>query len=91
MLFAVNGKTSSALDDVICGLSDENCGPGRQDKYEAWLEEVVGRTARLTAAWQSVGFVHGVLNTDNMSILGAPPPPPSMARTWLESAQQGRM
>lgn len=27
-------------------------------------------TARLVAAWQSVGFVHGVLNTDNMSILG---------------------
>jgi len=43
---------------------------GRDDKYEAWLQEVVGRTARLTAAWQSVGFVHGVLNTDNMSILG---------------------
>ena len=31
---------------------------------------MVERTARLVAAWQSVGFVHGVLNTDNMSILG---------------------
>lgn len=28
------------------------------------------RTARLVAQWQSVGFCHGVLNTDNMSILG---------------------
>lgn len=34
------------------------------------LEEVVARTARLMAAWQSVGFCHGVMNTDNMSILG---------------------
>ena len=39
-------------------------------KYLAWLREVALRTARLAAGWQSVGFVHGVLNTDNMSILG---------------------
>lgn len=32
--------------------------------------QVVVRTARLVAQWQSVGFCHGVLNTDNMSILG---------------------
>jgi Uncharacterized conserved protein len=30
----------------------------------------VARTARLIAKWQAVGFAHGVLNTDNMSILG---------------------
>src|SRR5262245_9206548 len=40
------------------------------DKYPAFLREVVARTARLIAKWQSVGFAHGVLNTDNMSILG---------------------
>lgn len=34
------------------------------------FREVVERTARLVAHWQSVGFTHGVLNTDNMSILG---------------------
>ena len=39
-------------------------------KYAAFLREVVERTARLIAQWQSVGFAHGVLNTDNMSILG---------------------
>ena len=39
-------------------------------KYEKMFEEVVRRTARLVANWQCVGFVHGVLNTDNMSILG---------------------
>jgi len=34
------------------------------------LRAVCERTGRLIAAWQSVGFCHGVLNTDNMSILG---------------------
>lgn len=38
--------------------------------YQALLTEVTRRTARLVAQWQAVGFMHGVLNTDNMSILG---------------------
>ena len=38
--------------------------------YLAFLEQVARRTARLVAQWQGVGFSHGVLNTDNMSILG---------------------
>lgn len=42
----------------------------RADRYSAWLGEVIERTARLMAAWQSLGFVHGVMNTDNFSILG---------------------
>jgi uncharacterized protein YdiU (UPF0061 family) len=36
----------------------------------AWLETVARRTAHLMADWQAVGFCHGVMNTDNMSILG---------------------
>ncbi|WP_366514982.1 protein adenylyltransferase SelO [Solimonas terrae] len=40
------------------------------DRYAAWLAEVIERTARLIAQWQAVGFCHGVMNTDNMSILG---------------------
>jgi len=36
----------------------------------ALLEAVARRTARLMADWQAVGFCHGVMNTDNMSILG---------------------
>jgi uncharacterized protein YdiU (UPF0061 family) len=36
----------------------------------ALLEEVTRRTARMIAHWQAVGFMHGVMNTDNMSILG---------------------
>lgn len=38
--------------------------------YQALLAEVTRRTAELVAQWQTVGFMHGVLNTDNMSILG---------------------
>ena len=38
--------------------------------YAAMLEAVTRRTAKLMAQWQAVGFCHGVMNTDNMSILG---------------------
>lgn len=37
---------------------------------EEFLREVVKRTAHLLAHWQDVGFCHGVMNTDNMSVLG---------------------
>jgi len=40
------------------------------DKYLIWFRDVVTRTARLIARWQTVGFAHGVMNTDNMSLLG---------------------
>jgi uncharacterized protein YdiU (UPF0061 family) len=38
--------------------------------YIQWFEEVCRRTADLVVEWMRVGFVHGVMNTDNMSILG---------------------
>jgi serine/tyrosine/threonine adenylyltransferase len=38
--------------------------------YAALLEQVSERTAAMVAQWQAVGFCHGVMNTDNMSILG---------------------
>jgi len=40
------------------------------DRYTALLQSVSDRTAKLMAQWQAVGFAHGVMNTDNMSILG---------------------
>lgn len=43
---------------------------GLPDRHHRLLREVIERTARLVAAWQAQGFVHGVMNTDNMSILG---------------------
>ncbi|MEP7156054.1 MAG: protein adenylyltransferase SelO [Betaproteobacteria bacterium] len=38
--------------------------------YANWFEEICRRTAVMVAHWTRVGFVHGVMNTDNMSILG---------------------
>ena len=40
------------------------------EKYVTWFEEVVDRTIDMVVHWMRVGFVHGVMNTDNMSILG---------------------
>jgi serine/tyrosine/threonine adenylyltransferase len=41
-----------------------------EERVEAFFLSVVDRTASLIARWMGVGFVHGVMNTDNMSILG---------------------
>ena len=41
-----------------------------EERVAAWFTEVCERTAALVVHWMRVGFVHGVLNTDNMSILG---------------------
>ncbi len=41
-----------------------------ENKIIKWFKEVVERTAKLMVEWQRVGFVHGVMNTDNMSVLG---------------------
>lgn len=40
------------------------------EKTTAFFGEVVRRTARLAAQWMAAGFVHGVLNTDNMNVTG---------------------
>ena len=42
------------------------------NKYYLMFENCVFKTARMIAQWQSVGFNHGVMNTDNMSILATP-------------------
>lgn len=44
--------------------------PDPKSRYLAWFDEVCKRTATLMVAWMRVGFVHGVMNTDNLSILG---------------------
>ena len=44
--------------------------PERTGDHASWFGDIVKRTAELMAAWQAVGFAHGVMNTDNMSILG---------------------
>jgi uncharacterized protein YdiU (UPF0061 family) len=59
--------------DQVRQLADHVIGeyfPGLSGDHAAWFGEVVKRTAELMAQWQAVGFAHGVMNTDNMSILG---------------------
>ncbi|MDD4914685.1 MAG: YdiU family protein [Methylococcales bacterium] len=40
------------------------------DVYAQWFAEVCQKTVEMILNWQRVGFVHGVMNTDNMSVLG---------------------
>lgn len=40
------------------------------DRYLAWLRAVAQRQAKLVAQWMNVGFIHGVMNTDNMALSG---------------------
>ncbi|WP_134699773.1 YdiU family protein [Ammoniphilus sp. YIM 78166] len=44
--------------------------PEGENRYLSFLEEVMKRQAALIAKWQLVGFIHGVMNTDNMTISG---------------------
>lgn len=43
---------------------------GRKDQYSALFEAIATRQAHLIAKWMLVGFIHGVMNTDNMSLVG---------------------
>jgi uncharacterized protein YdiU (UPF0061 family) len=70
-LFASRGQhehVRTLADYVIDGHFPHLAGDA--DRHARWLDEVVVRTARLMAAWMAVGFAHGVMNTDNMSVLG---------------------
>lgn len=53
-----------------CGRGDDGGALSTPDTALRLLDAVVLRTAELIAAWMTVGFCHGVMNTDNMSILG---------------------
>ncbi len=69
-LFASRGQNAQVkqlADFVIAQYFPECRG---SDRYADFLLAVVRRTARMIADWQAHGFAHGVMNTDNMSILG---------------------
>jgi serine/tyrosine/threonine adenylyltransferase len=59
----------SLADYTIQYFYPEITTSGKQ-KYLQFYQEVVNRTLEMVLHWQRVGFVHGVMNTDNMSILG---------------------
>ena len=52
------------------GKDPEQVEPFDQSLYGAWFKTVCERTAQLILHWMRVGFVHGEMNTDNMSVLG---------------------
>ena len=58
------------LADFVIDTFYPDCRGADGNPYAALLEAVSARTAELLAQWQAVGFCHGVMNTDNMSILG---------------------
>jgi serine/tyrosine/threonine adenylyltransferase len=58
-----------ALADWVIARFYPDCSSAAQP-YAAFLEQVTRRTAEMLAQWQALGFCHGVMNTDNMSILG---------------------
>jgi uncharacterized protein YdiU (UPF0061 family) len=67
--FAHTARDTNALRQLF----DATCAryfPDVAPTPPALLEEVARRTARLVAQWQLVGFCHGVMNTDNLSLLG---------------------
>ncbi|QXZ11205.1 YdiU family protein [Comamonas sp. Y33R10-2] len=62
-----------ALADMVIDQHYPECRTAAAlegNAYANFLQAVSERTARLLAQWQAVGFCHGVMNTDNMSILG---------------------
>ena len=54
----------------LTGLPVDTSATGGPNRYLAFYESVLEAQARLVAAWMSVGFIHGVMNTDNMTISG---------------------
>ena len=73
--FATTRKLADFVMDASYGVFSAEelaCtrGVDYDDAYGAFVAAVARRTAISCARWQSVGFVHGVLNTDNMSVAG---------------------
>ncbi|WP_283785897.1 protein adenylyltransferase SelO [Bermanella sp. WJH001] len=57
-------------DHVIAHHFNELLNKDSHNIYVDFFQAVLTRTAHLMAHWQSIGFAHGVMNTDNMSIIG---------------------
>lgn len=71
-MMAASGETENlrALADYVIRHHYAELGEPSNEVYLQWFTEICRRTAVMIAHWMSVGFVHGVMNTDNMSILG---------------------
>ena len=58
------------LTDYVITTHHPELGAPSPEVYAQWFDEICRRTALMVVEWMRVGFVHGVMNTDNMSILG---------------------
>ena len=58
------------LDFTIATDFPHIVGAAPKQRYLDWFQDVAARTADMVVQWMRVGFVHGVMNTDNMSVLG---------------------
>lgn len=69
--FAARGDVEAlrALADHAIARHEPEVAAADQP-YRAFLEGVIRRQAELVARWLTVGFIHGVMNTDNMSVAG---------------------
>lgn len=63
-------KTLTQLTDYTINQFFPHLGKPSKETYIKFFDEVCQRTLEMIIHWQRVGFVHGVMNTDNMSILG---------------------
>ena len=63
-------KNLKVLVDYTIKHHFPHLGAPSKENYIAFFKEVTARTLKMIIDWQRVGFVHGVMNTDNMSILG---------------------
>ena len=63
-------KTLKTLVDYTINTHYAFLGKPSKDVYLKFFNEVANRSLDMVMHWQRVGFVHGVMNTDNMSILG---------------------
>lgn len=59
-----------ALADYTIGRHYPEAAEDKQNPYLALLRDFIARQAALIAQWQLVGFIHGVMNTDNMALSG---------------------
>ncbi|MBY0491740.1 MAG: YdiU family protein [Gemmatimonadaceae bacterium] len=71
-IFAARGELEllAQLVDFTIARDYPHLTGTTDEKRIAWFAEVAERTAIMVVHWMRVGFVHGVMNTDNMSILG---------------------
>lgn len=71
-IFSSRGDIESlrTLVDFTIRTEFPQLGEPSREVYLSWFAEICRRTADMIVHWMRVGFVHGVMNTDNMSVLG---------------------